>query len=162
MLLGYSFGAHVATEMARLLHERDHTVQLILVDSSVERSATEKFKSPEIAAAVFNSFKLDVERSTRTNEEEEFLQRLEREVARNLRLMTQYQMKYFHWQATFLRACDGLDEGKLNDGDMSNGYGPLVKDLRVERISGDHYEIFSDEHISFNSAVIRNILKLDG
>lgn len=161
VLLGYSFGAHVATEIARSLHERHYTVQLILVDSSIIRSAIERFNSPEIATAIYNSFKLNFNKITRTEEEEEFLQRLEREVARNLRLITQYQMKFFPWPATFLRACDDLGEEKLNDRDMSNGYKALVKDLVVERISGDHYEIFSDDHISFNSAVIRNVLKLN-
>jgi hypothetical protein len=45
---------------------------------------------------------------------------------------------------------------------MFNGYGILVNDLLVERISGNHYEVFSDEHISRNSAIIRNILELGG
>ncbi|TAQ85240.1 hypothetical protein B7494_g6434 [Chlorociboria aeruginascens] len=72
VLLGYSFGAHVATEIARSLHERHYTVQLILVDSSIIRSAIERFNSPQIALAIYNSFKLNVNKITRT-EEEEFL-----------------------------------------------------------------------------------------
>jgi hypothetical protein len=61
-----------------------------------------------------------------------------------------------------LRACDDLDKERLCDSDMFNGYGILVNDLLVERISGNHYEVFSDEHISRNSAIIRNILELGG
>ena len=141
------------------MHERGHTVLLILVDSSVERSALDKFKSPEIAASVLKSFNLQIEKTARTDEKQEFLENLQREVARNLRLMTQYQMQYFPWQITFLRACNDLDDEKRCGRDVANGYGDLVEDLVVERIAGDHYDVFEDEHISFTSAVIRKILR---
>ncbi|KAG9230477.1 hypothetical protein BJ875DRAFT_546147 [Amylocarpus encephaloides] len=161
VLLGYSFGAHIAVEIARSLHDRHFTAQLILVDSSVEPGSSERFRSPESAAAVYNSFKIEINDVASTDEEKEFLQRLEPEVTRNLRLMTGYQMEYFPWTATFLRACSNLDEERRNGIDISNGYGAFVKSLRVERISGDHYNVFSDGNISFNGAVIRRALGLN-
>lgn len=159
VLLGYSFGSHVAVEMARLLHERQHTVQLVLIDPSVEPAALEKFNSPEIVAAVLKSVELVDTHGPRNAETEEFQQKLRQEVTRNLRLLTTYQMKYFPWQAALLRASSSKYGEHLNNGDMSNGYGALVKDLRVEQLSGDHYQVFSEGHLSFNCCVIRKVLE---
>lgn len=65
MLLGYSFGAHIAVEIARMLYGRDSKshVQLVLADSSVERRALRRFASPSMTDAVYCSFRHDVEPS---------------------------------------------------------------------------------------------------
>ena len=161
MLLGYSFGAHVAVEMARLLHEHNHTVQLILIDSSVEHDALVRFGDTGMVDAVFNSFKPELERSVRNEDMDEFLSGLQQEVARNLRMMSRYRMRYFPWSATFLQAEHDGGTRVLQEKDISNGYRALVKELVVDHLIGDHYSVFSAENISFNSHVIRKALRLE-
>ncbi|KAJ4309001.1 hypothetical protein N0V84_011754, partial [Fusarium piperis] len=77
VLIGYSFGAHVATEVARLLHNLHHMVQLILVDSSVERGSLARFANPGMANKVYMSFKPDTDSAMKTEEGRDFLSRLE-------------------------------------------------------------------------------------
>lgn len=144
--------------MARLLHERQHTVQLVLIDPSVEPAALEKFNSAETVAVVLKSVEPVDGHGPDTAETQEFQQKLRREITRNLRLMTTYRMEYFPWEATLLRASSGKDGEDLNDGDMSNGYGAFVKDLLVEQLSGDHNQVFSEGYLSINKYVIRKVL----
>lgn len=81
-ILGYSFGAHVALEVARCLKTQfpDVDVKLILVDSSVAPGALEKFRSPERVNAVFEL--VDIGGDVRSDEEEEFRIKLHHEVER--------------------------------------------------------------------------------
>jgi thioesterase domain-containing protein len=151
LLLGYSFGAHIAVEIARLLYARGHTVQLILVDSSVRDADHEKFRSPEMAASVVQSFKMDTSGGNSSDETQEFMQNLDQEITRNLRLLVAHRMRYFPHKATFLRA--DLNSGSGVD-DNSNGYRELVKDLNVQHVCGDHSEIFSMHNIAKNSVKI--------
>lgn len=167
--MGYSFGAHVATEIARFLHCQHQAVQLVLVDSSVDPESTARFASPAVIASVLRSCQPDLEHSRWPEKrvvDHEFLAGLEREVRRNLQLMTLYRMEFFTGTATFLRtggekeeAATGADDD--NRLDVTNGYQSLLGKLRVERLIGDHFQLFSDENVVFNGEVIRRVI-LDG
>lgn len=160
-LLGYSFGAHVAVEIARLLQAQHFDVKLVLVDSSVEPRTNERFRDPARVAAVFERVKWGVEsRSSRNGEGKgELLTMLEAEVTRNLRLLTAYQMSPYAGQATLLKAFGDPDEERGYEGDRSNGYEGLVSECRVESIYGDHSKILTDEqYLTFNGEVIRKVL----
>jgi enterobactin synthetase component F len=160
-LLGYSFGAHVAVEIARLLQAQHFDIKLILVDSSVEPRTNERFRDPARVAAVFESVKRGVEpRSSRNGEGKGgLLTMLEAEVTRNLRLLTAYQMSRYAGQATLLKAFGDPDEERGYEGNRSNGYEGLVSEFRVESVYGDHYKLFTDEqYLTFNGEVIRKVL----
>ncbi|KPM37546.1 Linear gramicidin synthase subunit B [Neonectria ditissima] len=148
VLIGYSFGAHIATEVARLLHNFHHPVQLILVDSSVQRGALARFADPRMADKVYKSFKPDTDSAMKAEEGKDFLYRLEREVSRNLQLMARYQMKPFPWPATFLRASENKATEDSSGDDDSNGYRGLVAELAVEHVCGEHYQLFEDRDIN--------------
>ncbi|KAM5357645.1 hypothetical protein ACJZ2D_016058 [Fusarium nematophilum] len=160
VLIGYSFGAHVATEVAWLLYNLHHMVQLILVDSSVERGALARFGNPGMADKVYRSFKPDTDSAIKTEEGGDFLWRLEREVSRNLQLMTRYQMKPVLWPATFLRASENKATEGSGDGDDSNGYRGLVAQLAVEHLCGEHHQLYEDRHLLQNREVIKPSLDL--
>lgn len=163
-ILGYSFGAHVALEVARCLKTQssDMDVKLILVDSSVVPGALSRFSSPERVNAVFEQ--IDISADVRTEEEEEFRTKLYHEVKRNLSLMATYQMKPYSGPVVFLKTNDSQDPEKFKKPDWTsecNGYNTYMPNLRVELIHGTHYKIFTDtKFLDSNLAVLRDVLDL--
>ncbi|KAL8913399.1 MAG: hypothetical protein Q9171_001778 [Xanthocarpia ochracea] len=123
---------------------RQHTVQLVLIDPSVEAAALEKFKAPEIVASVLRSVGSSIgqQYQPRTAETKEFQQKFRQEIRRNLRILPAFRIKFYPGRATLLRASNEKDEVYLKDGDITNGHGTFVEDLRVERLAGDHSQIF--------------------
>lgn len=160
-ILGYSFGAHVALEVARCLKTRspDVDVKLILVDSSVAPGALEKFGSPERVNSVFEL--IDISADVRSEEEEEFRTKLHHEVKRNLSLMAAYKMTSYSSPVVFLKANGSQDLKEINSTSVCNGYDVYMSNLRVELIHGGHYKIFTDmEFLNSNLAVLREVLGL--
>lgn len=158
-ILGYSFGAHVALEVARCLKTQspDVDVKLILVDSSVAPDALERFASSERVNAVFEQ--IDIIANVHSEEQEEFRTKLYHEVKRNLSLMAAYKMTSYSSPVVFLKANGSQNLKKIYSTSVCNGYDIYMSSLQVEQIHGEHHEIFTNrEFLNSNMAVLRKVL----
>ncbi|KAH8728894.1 Alpha/Beta hydrolase protein [Phaeosphaeriaceae sp. PMI808] len=159
MLLGYSFGAHIAVEISRILRAQSYIVRLILVDSSVRDEDCDKFKLPHMVEFIIQSCQLGAVKSQESTDEQNFVKGLREEVVHNLRLLTSYKMNYLAGPVTFLKAYQQSSNGDSNRNQISNGYDKLVEEVRVDFVQGDHSELFYANNITYNSNVIRRALE---
>ncbi|KAJ3020325.1 hypothetical protein HKX48_000986 [Thoreauomyces humboldtii] len=130
-ILGFSFGAHVALEVSRLLRCQGEKAFTILVDSIKPRKHARPIAVDEVDAIVAN-FGIT---SRETNQNGDFMRAIQREVNRNLHLMDSHVLKPFQGPVALLRAASTIDH-RYDEDDYT------LPTLRIFEVEGTHYELF--------------------
>lgn len=156
LLFGYSFGGHVAFEMAHQLTQLGHASGVVLIDTNVPQSSNAILRNTRIMARQFKYKFFDAVKTTKTELDAELRDR------RNLSLAQRRLIGCYHAPKTCVPTV--LIRRRNADNPRGEAYGwDEISDLQaILKVDGTHLDLFKDKYeAGFGKALLNALDMLD-